>query len=181
MRYQLRLLDQNLPGFARQLARLAWTTVERVADRTPDHRLLRPMYRAVRRVLKDRLQAFRYCGATHRCEDSLEPAGKAVVFSHEAWPGEHVKVYLLRLGTTPAVLEQELTVALNRAAVEALPGVRLPGVARALRAISDDMLRPQIFTAEECGETPLCSMNEPYDPWDRMDLTNALRPAPRLL
>lgn len=176
MRHQLRLLDQNLPGFARELARRAWTVMEGLLDGPADARLGRALFRAVRRVLKRRMQAFRYCGATHGCEGSFGRGVHPVRFAHEAWPGERVKVYLAGPETTPEALERELTAALLQAAVEALPGRRLPGLARMLRRAVAGALNPRMFAAAECGDLPLCGLNEPYDPWDRRDLANALRP-----
>lgn len=177
MRHQIRLLDQNLPGLARELA----LACGRVVDPRAGAEFYRGFYRAVRDVLRSRVQAFRYCGSTNGCEHALKPGEQVIRFRHEAVPGERIHVYLTAAEVTPAVLVRELATAATRAAAHARPGEALHGVARSLRARVEETLRGRLFQADTCGDLPLCGMNEPYDPWDRADPANAvLRRAPAI-
>jgi hypothetical protein len=168
MRHQIRLLDQNLPGLARELARACTAAL----DPSTGPGLYKAVLRSLRRVLKARVKAFRYCGSTGGCEHALEPRAQVVAFRHEAWPGERVHVYLTDAETTPEVLVRELSVEATRAAALALPGRKLEGAARTLRRRVEEILRGRLFAAESCGNLPLCGMNEPYDPWDARDAAN---------
>ena len=168
MRHQIRLLDQNLPGLARELA----LACGRAVDPRGGAAFYRGFYRAMRDVLKARVQAFRYCGSTGGCEHSLQPREQVIAFRHEAFPGERVHVYLTGPEVTPEVLTRELAVAATRAAAQGRPGQALHGVARDLRARVAETLRGRLFTAGTCGDLPICGMNEPYDPWDRSDPAN---------
>jgi hypothetical protein len=47
---------------------------------------------------------------------------------------------------------------------------------RLRRAIAKT-LRNRVFESFPCGQSPLCGMNEPYDPWDLRDPINHLVPA----
>ena len=168
MRHQIRLLDQNLPGLARELARACTLAV----DTPPGLGLYKSILRSIRAVLKARVKAFRYCGSTGGCEHRLEPRAQVVAFRHEAFPGERVRVYLTDAEIPPAVLVRQLSVEATRAAALALPGRPLEGAAVTLRRRIEEVLRGRLFSADTCGELAVCGMNEPYDPWDARDPAN---------
>src|SRR5438034_1836811 len=71
MRYQIRLIDQNLPGLARELATVCWHAVDGLVPERVGHGLYRSLCRAARLVLKTRVQSFRFCGAARMCEFNL--------------------------------------------------------------------------------------------------------------
>ena len=171
MRHQIRLLDQNLPGLAREMA----LACGRAVDPRAGTGLYRPIFRAVRDVLKARVTAMRYCGSTSGCEHSLKPEEQVIAFRHEAYPGERVRVYLTGPESPPDVLIGELAESALRAAVEARPGKPLPGMAKILRDRVEETLRGRLFTAGTCGDLPICGMNEPLDAWDRREPANAVR------
>jgi hypothetical protein len=177
MRYQIRMMDQNLPGLARELASACWKSAARVMEPAPDKALYRAFYRGMRNLLKSQLQANRYCGGAMSCECGLRPTGTAPILAHEAYPGEHVHIYLLDPTITPELLVENL-VAL---AVHAANGRRHPFLPEVLsnlfRQSVVKSLRNRVFESFPCGQSPLCGMNETYDPWDLRDPINHLVPA----
>jgi hypothetical protein len=171
MRHQIRLLDQNLPGLARELA----LSCARSVDPRAGVGVYRELFRAVRDVLKERVFAMRYCGSTSGCEHSLRPREQVVAFRHEAFPGERVRVYLTAPETPPEVLIRELADRALRAAVRAMPGKHLKGISKILHDRIEETLKGRLFTAGTCGDLPICGMNEPLDAWDRREPANAVR------
>jgi hypothetical protein len=63
MRYQIRLLDQNLPGLTREIAQALWHATDGVVRKPLDNALYRDLYRGVRDVFRATVSAFRYCNA----------------------------------------------------------------------------------------------------------------------
>lgn len=173
MRHEIRLLDQNLPGFARELAQACWSTVDTRLSEPPGQELYRRLTRAVRQVLRKRVMAFRYCGAATSCEDSLYPRNGAIHFAHEKYAGERVRVFLTDAETPPETLAGEILRDVLRAVVAHYPGRRLPGMATALRRQIERVFRGRMYRSDRCGVSPLCGMNEAYDPWDLTDPLNA--------
>ena len=179
MRYQIRLLDQNLPGLARQLSLEAWRVVNGLLDVRAGDGVYRAIYRSVRDVLRDRVKAFRYCGAAGVCggsipEDRLEREPR-----HEAYAGEHVHVYLMEGESPPEELVEDLVVRSMRGVVGVLPGQLLKGISEDLRRAFAKILGGNVFPAVRCSEAQLCHANEAYDPWDLRDPINAVRKAGR--
>lgn len=169
MRIQMRLLDQNLPGLARELALACWRAVDGLVRDRVGQGLYRSLYRAVRDVFKARVEAFRYCGAARMCEFSLPRAAAAQTPAHEAYAGEHLHVYL-----TGENLEHELLHATLRAVVERLPGRRLPRLADLLKNHIGKTMEGKLFPSHYCSGQTLCHANEAYDPWDMTDPINAV-------
>ena len=173
MRHEIRLIGQNLPGFARELARACWTTVDVRMSEAPGTFLYRRLYSAVREALRERVTAFRYCGGAVSCEDSLFPKNGAVHVSHEKVPGERLRIYLTDGETPPETLINAVLRNALRATVARYPGRRLPGMATALRRQIEKVFRGRMYRSDRCGVSPLCHMNEAYDPWDLSDPLNA--------
>lgn len=171
MRHQIRLLDQNLPGLARELA----LSCGRAVDPQSGAGLYRALYRSIRDLLRARVSAFRYCGSTSGCEHALRPKEGVVAFRHEAYPGERVHVYLLGPDCPPASFIRELGVAALAGLVRGLRGWSLRGAGPKLRERIEETLKGRLFTATTCGELPICGMNEPYDPWDLRDPSNRVK------
>jgi hypothetical protein len=174
MRHEIRLVDQNLPGFVRELAMAGWNAVNSMLPEDPGKTLYRSLYRAVRRVFRERVMAFRFCGGAMTCEHTLERARTAPRVAHERWPGEHIRIFLTGPEVPPEALMNELLQAMLRAVVARFPGKRLHGVAPALKLQLEKAFRGRIFRSESCGQSPLCGMNEAYDPWDMRDPQNLL-------
>jgi len=174
MRYQIRLIDQNLPGLSREIALACWRAVDGLVPERLGNGVYRSLNRAVRSVLKERVQAFRYCGAARMCEYTLPRKELARTPAHERFPGEHVHVYLTGPEMPPEALQGDLLRETLRAVVAGLPGRRLKGLADVLKNQIEKTLEGRIFRADYCSDQTLCHANEPYDPWDLTDPINAV-------
>jgi hypothetical protein len=177
MRYQIRLLDQNLPGFTREIAQALWHATDGIVRTPLGSGLYRDLYRAARGVFRDHVRAFRYCNAARVCERSIPRYEAGLLPHHEEFPGEHVHVFLLEPEAGPEVVVRELIPKAVRAVVRNLPGVQVRGLAWALRLAAEKALDGRIFPSVRCGEDLLCHANEEYDPWDLRDPINEIRHA----
>jgi hypothetical protein len=177
MRYQIRLLDQNLPGLTREIAQAFWRATDGVVRETLDNALYRDLYRGVRDVFRAHVSAFRYCNAARVCERSIPRNETALLPDHENFAGEHVHVYLMGPDAAPEVLIKEMIQTAVRAVVRNLPGVHLRGLTGALRLSAEMILDRRVFRSDRCGDDHLCHANESYDPWDLRDPINVVRPA----
>ena len=54
-----------------------------------------------------------------------------------------------------------------KAVAKGVPGRKLPGLAPKMKALVEKALKGRFYRSDLCGGSPLCSMNEAYDPWDR--------------
>jgi hypothetical protein len=153
MRLVLKLTDQNLPGLTRELALGSWRAVDAVLSDRPGTALYRALYRAMRDVLRARVEAFRYCGCGTTCQ--LAGAPDPVLTGIYLMPNE-----------PPEKLTEDLARAVLRAAVHVLPGRRLLGIAPLLRRHIDKTLRGRLCLGWRCDATELCVANEAFDPWD---------------
>ena len=178
MRYQIRLIDQNLPGLTRELALACFRGVDGLVRDRLGNGLYRALYGAARSVLKRQVQAFRYCGSARMCEFALPKAELVRTPAHEAYPGEHVHVYLTGPEMPPEALYADLLRESLRAVAGRLPGRPLKGLAEVLRNEIEKTLQGRIFRSDFCGDQTLCHANESYDPWDLTDPVNRVpRPA----
>ncbi len=175
MRYQLRLLDQNLPGLTREIAQACWHAADSVVRSTLDNALYRDLYRGVRGVFRRHVRAFRFCNAARVCEASIPRSQTALLLPHEHYAGEHVHVYLFNAEAPPAQIVRELVQATVKAVAVHLPKQHLPGLAVALRTVIEKHLVHSVFRSLRCGEDNLCHANEAYDPWDLRDPINVVR------
>ncbi len=172
MRYQIRLLDQNLPGLTRELALAGWRAVDGMIDARAGDAVYRELYRSVRDVFKARVKAFRYCGGGGVCGGSIPEARLGTEPRHEAWPGEHVHIYLME--EDPRALLAALVTRSVRGVVRTLPRPRWKGLTDALKRAYGKALDGALFPSVRCGDAPLCHANEEYDPWDLRDPVNAV-------
>jgi len=173
----MRLLDQNLPGLTREIAQACWHAADGVVRQTLDNALYRDLYRAVRDVFRNHVQAFRFCNAARVCEANI-PRGRADLLpAHEHYAGEHVHVYLLGAEAPPTLLVREIVTAAVRAVVGNVGRQPLHGLAVALRHAAEKALDHRIFRSLRCGEDHLCHANEAYDPWDLRDPINVIQQA----
>jgi len=177
MRYQIRLLDQNLPGLTREIARACWHATDGVVKNGLDRALYRDLYREVRNVFREHVRAFRFCNAASVCETNIPRGETGLLPRHEQFAGEHVHVYLLGEELPPNRLVREIVTRTVKAVVMNLPRQHLHGLAGALRHVTEKALDRRIFRSGRCGEDHLCHMNEAYDPWDLRDPINGVRPA----
>jgi hypothetical protein len=174
MRYQIRLLDQNLPGLTREIARACWHAADGVVKSALDNTLYRDLYRAVRDVFREHVKAFRYCNSARVCESNIPRSKAALLPAHEHYAGEHVHVYLLGAELPPRLLVREIVTRAVKSVVVDLPRQPLPGLATAVRHGVEKALDQRIFRSLRCGEDVLCHANEAYDPWDLRDPINAI-------
>ena len=172
MRYQIRLLDQNLPGLTREIAQGCWHATDDVVRQTLGNALYRDLYRVVRNIFRKYVQAFRYCNSARICEANVPRHRTDLLPQHEHYAGEHVHVYLLGAQAPPQVIVREIVIQAIRAVVKNLPRQPLPGLAGAVRHATEKALDQRIFRSLRCGEDVLCHANEAYDPWDLRDPIN---------
>jgi len=177
MRYQIRLLDQNLPGLTREIAQACWHATDGVVKNQLDNALYRDLYRAVRDVFRKHVQAFRYCNAARICEANIPRSQAGLLPRHEHYAGEHVHVYLLGAEAPPNQVVREMVTAAVKAVVVHLPRQPLRGLAEALRHVIEKALDRRVFRSLRCGEDLLCHANESYDPWDLRDPINGVQRA----
>jgi len=177
MRYQIRLLDQNLPGLTREIAQACWHAADGVVRQSLDNALYRDLYRAVREAFRNHVQAFRFCNAARVCEANIPRSRPDLLPAHEHYAGEHVHVYLLGGDTPPKLLIREIVIAAVKAVVRNLPRQPLHGLAPALQHATEKALDHRIFRSLRCGEDHLCHANEAYDPWDLRDPINVIQQA----
>jgi len=174
MRYQIRLLDQNLPGLTREIAQACWHATDGVVRQTLDNALYRGLYRAVREVFRKHVRAFRFCNAARVCEANIPRGRPELLPAHEHYAGEHVHVYLLDAEAPPKLIVREIVTQAVRAIVANVPRQPLHGLAAALHRVTEKILEPRVFRSLRCGEDLLCHANEAYDPWDLRDPINAV-------
>lgn len=176
MRYSVRLIDQNLPGLTRELALACWHAADALAPERPARHLYRVLYRAVRGVLRAHIQAYRYCGNTRACDHYLRPTELGTLEWHEPFPpeSERVRTFILPEDEPPAKLIGELLRGTVKAVAQEIPRPHWKGLASVLRRQIEKGLHGRIFKSEPCGGTPLCAVNDPYDPWDLRDPKNNL-------
>lgn len=172
MRYQLRLVSQDLHGLTRQLALDAWKAVDALIPEPLDPWLLRSLKLAIHRVFDRNIRAFEYCGNASRCDASIHrvfPWGSRD--PREMGPDPPP---VLRYGLVPQMDGSKFLVELIRSALEVivlhLPARPLKGIARTLRRKFEKTLRTRFFRSDYCGESPLCAVNERIDPWTRRAL-----------
>jgi hypothetical protein len=174
MRYQIRLLDQNLPGLTREIAQACWHATDSVLRNSLDNALYRDLYRTVRDVFREHVRAFRYCNAARVCEANIPRGQAALLPAHEHYAGEHVHVYLLGADLPPRLLVRRIVTGAVKAVAMNLPKQHLPGLATTLHRVVDKALENRIFRSLRCGEDNLCHANEAYDPWDLRDPINVI-------
>jgi len=177
MRYQIRMMDQNLPGLVRELASACWKSAAQGIEPPGDMALYRALYRGLRNLLKAKVQANRYCGGALSCERGLHPGGTAPILAHEAYPGEHVHIYLLEPDYGPELLMEDLVNSAVQATQKRRSRQSPEDLSKLFRYAVTATLRNRIFESSPCGQSPLCGMNEPYDPWDLRDPVSRLVPA----
>jgi hypothetical protein len=177
MRYQIRLVDQNLPGLTREIAQACWHATDGVVPNTLDNALYRDLYRGVRDVLRKHTTAFRYCNAASVCEANIPRGQVDLLPRHEHYAGELVHVYLLEPEAPSRKIAQDIVVLAVKAVVMNLPGQPLRGLARAIHKAVEKTLDQRVYRSLRCGEENLCHANEAYDPWDLRDPINAVQHA----
>jgi hypothetical protein len=172
MRYQLRLVDQDLKGLTRQLALDTWKAVDSLIPEPLDPWLLHSLNHAFHRVFDRHVRAYEYCGNASRCDGSVHrvfPWG----FRDPREVGPDPPP-VLRYGLVPQTDGRTFLVELLRSALGVivlhLPGRPLKGIARTLRRKFEKTLRTRLFRSDYCGESPLCAVNERIDPWSRRAL-----------
>lgn len=167
MRYLIRLIDTDLRGLTRELAVASVKAAESVLAEPPPVGLYRPLYRAIQRVLEQRVTAYRFCGLGASCGRRLEPTelGEPVWTEKFSPEPERIRIYVMEPETAPSLLVGDLMRETLRAVAAGLPRRRLKGLARLLRRQVEKVLHGRVLRSDFCGEVWLCGRNEPYDAW----------------
>ena len=172
MKYQLRLVSQDLHGLTRELALNAWNAAACLVEEPLNPAILRPLERGIHEVLDANVRAYKYCGNASRCDASIHPVfPRGARDAREALPDPpQVQRYGLVSQTDGTALLLELLRSSLDVLVQHLPGRRLKGLARMLRRQFERSLQSRLFKSDFCGESPLCAVNERVDPWSRQAL-----------
>lgn len=173
MRYQIRLIDEDLRGLARELALACWRSADSLLTEYPPEGLYRPVYAAVRQVLRNHVKGYRLCGLGAACGTRLQPTelGGAEEW-REKFPPEpqRIRIYLMEPDSPPSLLVGDLMRATLKGVVGRLPRQKLKGLARLLRRQIEKVLHGRVLRSDFCGEVFLCRRNEAFDAWDGDEL-----------
>ncbi len=172
MVYQLKLIDQNLQGFTREMTKACWEVANVLAQAPPGKGLYRRLYRALRQTIAAQAEAHRYCGA-RGCDEGTPALGLREWTEVYAPERERLHRYLLQTERAPAELINGMVTAVIRVIAMENPGRRWKGLARLVRGRIERVLRGRLFHTPRCGQIPLCEVNESVDPWDAADPLNA--------
>ena len=169
MKYQLKLVGQDLFSFYQQLTRRCWDVLATLlpeAGRWGAYRLLR---RRLKKALSSRVEAREYCGQSLSCDAFLHPVEPGQVYRKAvpACEADHTNRYMLTSTATPGQLVGELSRECLLVLAEAKPGALIKGAGRRIRRTLREVLKDHLYRNEACGETPLCGLSEPIDPWVR--------------
>jgi hypothetical protein len=172
MKYQLRLVSQDLHGLTRDLAMDAWNAAACHVDMPLDPGLVRLLEREIHKVFDANVRAYEYCGNASRCDASVHPVfPRGARDAREALPDPpKVLRYGLVAQANGTTLLMELLKSALDVTVRHLPGRPLKGLARTLRRQLEKSLQARLFKSDFCGESPLCAVNERIDPWSRTAL-----------
>ena len=166
MRYKVRMVDQDLPALAREIAMACWRAADTVAPTPPGKELYRTLYRAVRGVLKSRIQAYKFCGCTAPCNQKLAPPELGSVEWTEKFPPEQERIRIYQTDTAPGTLVAELARETVRVVAKRQPA---RGVSKNIKLAIQRALRGKVLKSAFCGEVLLCERNEAFNPWDRRE------------
>jgi hypothetical protein len=169
VKIQLRIIGEDLASFHARLSRQCWSVLApRLADGglTGDYRALN---RRLKAVLSRRIEARQYCGQAFHCDAFLNPVDPGTAYRKSVPPHEceHTNHYLLTSVTSAGQLIGELAHECLAILSEAKHGANIRGAGRSVRRTIRDLFRDHLYRNEACGETPLCSINEPVSPWLR--------------
>src|SRR5262245_20399151 len=106
MRYQFRLIGEDLATFHSQLARRTWAVLSTLLPELGQLGAYRSLHRRLKAVISGRIEAREYCGQACACDAYLHAVDpgegyRKMVPRAEAALTQH---YLLKPGTTPGVL-----------------------------------------------------------------------------
>lgn len=169
MKYQLRLVGQDLFAFYHQLSRRCWDVMATLLPEAGRWGAYRTTRRRLKAALTSRVEAREYCGQAHTCDAFLHPVepGQAYRKTVPACEADHTNRYLLTTTATPGQLVGELSKECLLVLSQAKPGARIKGAGRRIRRTIREVLKDHFYRNESCGETPLCGLSEPVDPWAR--------------
>ena len=166
MQYQLRLANQDLPGFVRELTLDCCRAAEPHSDE-PNPGLYKAVYRALKGALSERVAANCLCGAAAHCDWAAGLEKHLCLSRRETVPGESVRIYRLTVDVGPAEIVRDMLNSVLRKIVERLPGERVKGLATLLRRRIEASFAGRLLRSDLCGTLPLCETNEAVDPWKR--------------
>jgi len=177
MKYQLRLVGQDLFAFNHHLSRRCWDIMATLLPEAGRWGAYRAIRRRLKAVLSSQVEAREYCGQAHSCDAFLHPVetGQAYRKAVSTCEADHTNRYLLTTTATPGQLVGELSRECLLVLAQARPGARIKGAGRRIRRTIRDVIKDHLYRNEACGETPLCGLSEPVDPWIRHPMQGAVQ------
>lgn len=177
MRYQFRLIGEDLATFHSQLARRTWAVLSTLLPEQGQWGAYRSLRRRLKRVLSSRIEAREYCGQACACDSFLHAVDPGEGFRKSVPRAEAALTqhYLLKPATTPGVLVGELSRECLVVLSEAKPGVRIKGAGRRLHRAIRDALHGRLHRNEACGGTKLCEVSEPVELWQRRPVKDGVQ------
>ncbi|HKS16229.1 MAG TPA: hypothetical protein VJU16_02900 [Planctomycetota bacterium] len=169
MKYQLRLIGQDLFSFHAQLSRRCWAVLSTLLPEGGRWGSYRSLRRRLKDALSRRVEAREYCGLAFHCDAHLNPVEPGQPFRKAVPAGEadHTNRYLVTSSATPGQLVGELSRECLLVLAQARPGNLIKGAGRRIHRAIREVLRDHVYRNEACGVTPLCGVSEPVDPWSR--------------
>jgi hypothetical protein len=172
MRYQLRLIGEDLVGFHLHLAKHAWSVLSMLLPERGRWGAYRSLFRRLKATLDGRIEARKYCGQASACDAFLHAVdpGEGYRKTVPRPEAELTRHYLLKPDVTPGQLVGELSRQCLVVLSEAKPGARIKGAGRRLHRAVRESLHGRLYRNESCGGTKLCEVNEPADLWNLMSV-----------
>ena len=169
MKYQLRLIGEDLYAFHAQLSRRCWTVLSTLLPEAGRWGAYRSLRRRLKDALSKRVEAREYCGQAFHCDAHLNPVEPGQQFRKAISAGEadHTNRYLLTSQATPGQFVGELSKECLLVLTQARPAAPIKGAGRRIRRAIREVLRDHLYRNEACGVSPLCGVSEPVDPWAR--------------
>jgi hypothetical protein len=177
MKYQLRLVGEDLFALHAQLSRRCWAVLSTLLPEAGRWGAYRSLRRRLKAMLTARVEAREYCGQAHSCDAFLHPVEPGQVYRKavSTCEADHTNRYLLTSTATPGQLVGELSKECLMVLAQAKPGALIKGAGRRVRRAIREVLRDHLYRNESCGETPLCGLSEPIDPWARHQIKGAVQ------
>jgi hypothetical protein len=169
VKIQLRIVGEDLASLHNRLTRQCWAVLAPLIPERTLWRDYRNLSRRLKAVLCRRIEARQYCGQAFHCDSflhSVDP-GQTYRKAVPASESEHTNRYLLTSGSSAGQMIGELAHESLRVLTESKPGAKIKGTGLKVRRTLRDAFRDHLYRNEACGETPLCSINEPVNAWVR--------------
>ena len=177
MRYQVRLVGEDLSSFHHRLCRHAWAVLETLLPDRGREAAYRALFRRLKKVFSARIEAHEYCGRASACDAFLHAVDPGLGYRKTVPAGEAASTnhYLLGPAVTPGQLIGELSRESLVVLSSSKPGARIKGAGRRIHRAIREAFRDRLFRNEACGQTKLCGVSGTVDPWRRHPLRGAVQ------